>query len=262
MKIAVLTGASSGIGAEVKKKLEEDGTKVYNIDIKGGDLDVDLSCDEGRILAANTVKHMFPDGIDYLVCCAGVSAECSNPEKIISLNYYGAVRIAEELFPLLQKKKGNCVLISSVSIVEGYCMKNIVDLMLTKNSEKQVLEIIETMSQANTHIGLALYATAKLGISLWIRRHAALWGARGVHINCIAPGTTNTPMVGKLSESAMAALAALQVPIKYHQSLMLEPDEVADVIIFLLSKQSRAVHGAMLFVDGGTEPVINTEHVY
>lgn len=262
MKTIVITGASSGIGAALKKNLESEGAKVYNIDIKGGDLTADISCDEGRKLASDTVAREFPDGIDGLVCCAGVSPDAMNIPKLLSLNYYGAVYMAQALLPLLELRRGSCVLISSMAIAQGYSIKKLVSLMLTKDSEKAALGFASTLDAKNLGVCTAVYATAKYAVSLWVRRHAALWGARGVHINCVAPGTTNTPMVSGMSDAAMSALSALQIPIKYRQSNMLEPDEVADVIAFLLSKQSRAVHGALLFVDGGTEPAINTEHVY
>ena len=83
-----------------------------------------------------------------------------------------------------------------------------------------------------------------------------------MHINCVAPGTTNTGMVANMNERAMSALKALPVPCKYGESLMLEPEEVADVICFLLSPASKGMHGTMVFVDGGCDAVINTEHVY
>ena len=262
MKTIVMTGASSGIGAVTKRKLEAEGNKVINIDLRDGDISVNLATPEGRKAAVDFVFQRFPEGIDGLVCCAGVSGACGNFKLMVSLNFYGAVSMAEGLFPLLQKKKGYCVLISSFSIAEGYAIKDIVKLIMEKNSEETVLGVLETMDSSDLGLGSAVYITAKYAVSLWIKRHAASWGARGVHINCIAPGTTNTPMVGDMDEVSKWALSALPVPIKYGESLMLEPDEVADVILFLLSPQSRGIHGTMIFVDGGTEAVINTEHVY
>ena len=263
MKTYVFTGASSGIGAATKRIVEEQGIQVINIDLRNCDIVADLSSDAGRQAAIDAVIERCPDGIDGLVCFAGVSGDCGKPALMASLNYYGAVAIAEGLFESLQKKNGSCVLLASDSIAEGYAIQKFVQLMLTPGSEPKLLGALGGMDgETVLRMGNAMYITSKYAIALWVRRHAAMWGARGVHLNCVAPGTVNTPMVSNMSERAMWALNSLQVPVKYGKFLMLEPEEVANVIAFLLSPLASGIHGTTLFIDGGTEAAINTEHVY
>ena len=100
MGIYAITGASSGIGAETKKLLENDGNKVINIDLKGGDICVNLATDEGRQKAVSELHKMCPDGIDGMICNAGVSGACGNLELIISLNYFGTVAVAKGAYDI------------------------------------------------------------------------------------------------------------------------------------------------------------------
>ena len=68
----VITGGTTGIGAAVRKTLLDQGHEVFNIDYKGGDYLADLSTKEGRQGAIEAVFEKYPDGIDVLICNAGV----------------------------------------------------------------------------------------------------------------------------------------------------------------------------------------------
>ena len=108
MGIYVITGGTTGIGAATRKKMQDQGHEVYNIDLKGGDYLADLSTKEGRQDAIEAVILKYPDGIDGLICNAGVGPT-AKPKVIFALNFYASVQIAEGLRPLLKKKNGCCV---------------------------------------------------------------------------------------------------------------------------------------------------------
>lgn len=103
MSIYVITGGTTGIGAEARKKLQDEGHEVFNIDYNGGDYTADLSTDEGRKGAVKAVFLKYPDGIDGVLCNAGVGPTAP-PKKIFALNFFAAIAIAEGLRPLLKKK--------------------------------------------------------------------------------------------------------------------------------------------------------------
>ena len=261
MKSYVITGASSGIGKALAEMLQKEGNRVFNIDLKNGDFNGDLSSPAGRAAAVEAVHAAFPDGLDGLVCCAGVPGTCPSVKLIMSLNFYGAAAIAEGCFDLLKKKKGHCVLISTFALAEGFPMPQaILKLAANPGSEEAVLKLIDETQPAPK--GEVMYNVAKYCLTLWMRRHAPMWGAGGVHINCVAPGTTNTAMVAGLTEKATAMLSALPMPTKYPAVPMLEAGEVANVIRFLLMPESSAIHGSLIFADGGADTVLNTERVY
>ena len=94
MGIYAITGASSGIGAKTKELLIQQGHKVINIDLKDGDICVNLASQEGRQSAVDQLHTMCPDGLDGMICNAGVSGACGNLGLIISLNYFGTVAVA------------------------------------------------------------------------------------------------------------------------------------------------------------------------
>lgn len=262
MKTFLVTGGASGIGAAVKAQLETEGNKVYTLDLKNADFCADLSRPEERKRIVNVINETLSDGIDGLVCCAGVGGACGNPSLIMSVNYYGAVAIVEGCYTLLLKKKGTCVLLASDSIAQGYANMTFVNLALQDESEEQLLQILKQQNKDSMGLCSSVYISSKYALTLWMRRHAASWGARGIRMNCVGPGTTRTPMCQDMGPKAEYALNALPIPMTYNESLMLEPEDIASVICFLLSPASKAIHGILLMADGGTEVAINTEHVY
>ena len=106
MGIYAVTGGSSGIGARTVEILKEKGNEVINIDVKGGDITADLATPEGRKEVVRKLHEMCPDGLDAMICNAGVSGGCGNIPLIISLNYFGAIDIAQGVFDLLERGAG------------------------------------------------------------------------------------------------------------------------------------------------------------
>ena len=109
MGVYAITGASIGIGAKTKELLLQKGHEVINIDLKDGDICVNLATPEGRQAAVDKLHELHPEGLDGMICNAGVSGACGNLELIISLNYFGTVAIAKGVYDLLKKKHGSCV---------------------------------------------------------------------------------------------------------------------------------------------------------
>ena len=85
-KVVVVTGGSSGIGAQIVAKLKEQGHETVNIDLKDGDISANLATKEGRESALRELYDRYPDGIDAMICNAGVSAASGNIPLIIFLS--------------------------------------------------------------------------------------------------------------------------------------------------------------------------------
>ena len=100
MGIYVITGASSGIGAKTAEILRERGHEVVNIDLKDGDIEANLATKEGRAGAIAELHERYPEGIDAMICNAGVSGGKVPISMIISLNYFGATEMASGVFDL------------------------------------------------------------------------------------------------------------------------------------------------------------------
>lgn len=262
MGVYAITGASSGIGAKTKELLEQEGHKVINIDLKGGDICVNLATPEGREEAITKLHEMCPEGLDGMICNAGVSGACGNLELIISLNYFGTIAIAKGVYDLLEKKNGSCVVTASNTISQGAGRMDIADLLNNIGDEKRILELVGGLDSSNLSVGNSMYVSTKYALARWVRRVSATWAANGVRINAIAPGNVNTAMTATMSTSAKMALNALPIPTQYGLETLMDPEEIAEVMIFLVSKKASGINGNVMFVDGGTDALLNSEKVY
>ena len=262
MGVYAITGASSGIGAKTKELLLKHGHEVVNIDLKDGDICVNLASPEGRQEAIDQLHEMHPEGLDGMICNAGVSGACGNLPLIISLNYFGTISIALGVYDLLEKKHGSCVVTASNTISLGAGRKDIADLLNNIGDEKRIVNLVSALDATNLSVGNSLYVSTKYALARWVRRVSASWAANGVRINAVAPGNVHTAMTATMSTSAKMALNALPIPTKYGQECLMAPEEIAEVMVFLASDAARGVNGNVMFVDGGTDALLNTEKVY
>ena len=262
MGIYAVTGGSSGIGAKTIEHLQEAGHTTINIDINKGDICGNLATPEGRKDVLTKLYGIAPDGLDGLICNAGVSASCGDLKLIISLNYYGARDLAVGCFELLKKKKGYCVVTSSNTISQSAAARrmDIVGLLNNQQDEHRVLRLVEGMDvAANAH---AMYVASKYALARWMRRVSALWAANGVHINAVAPGNVATAMTANLSPEMMQAALALPIPTLYGEECLMDADDIARAMVFLSSPLAHGINGVILFCDGGTDALLNSEKVY
>lgn len=261
MGIYAVTGGSSGIGASIVNLLRKDGHEVINIDINNGDICADLSTEEGRNIAIDGIFERCPDGLDGIVCNAGVTGNFGDYELVISLNYFGTVILANGVFELLKKKRGNVVVTTSYTISYDNIRMDIVDLLNNVGDEQRIRNIVKDLDTKNQSVGQTVYAATKYALARWVRRISASWGANGVRVNAVAPGNVRTALIEKLNDSSRSAFNALPIPIKYGQENLMSPDEIAESMKFLLSDSSRGVNGVILFTDGGIDALLNSEKV-
>jgi NAD(P)-dependent dehydrogenase (short-subunit alcohol dehydrogenase family) len=260
MGIYAVTGGSSGIGAKTVEYLRAQGHLVYNIDVNNGDISANLASPEGRQAVIDRLHALCTEGMDGLVCCAGVSNACGNLKLIISLNYFGTKDLAEGVFDLLKMRKGACVVVASNTISQGAARMDVVNLLNNQSDEQRLLALMENLDpKQNAH---AMYVATKYALARWMRRLSAYWASQGVRINAIAPGNVETAMTAKLTPQERVAVMALPIPTLYGQDKLMDPADIASSIVFLVSQQAHGVNGIILFCDGGTDALLNTEKVY
>ena len=129
-------------------------------------------------------------------------------------------------------------------------------------NEERILNILDDFDGSDLSVGNSIYVTTKYALARWARRVSASWAANGVRINTVAPGNVSTPMTATMSENAKAALAALPIPINYGTDELMHPEDIANVIVFLVSPLAHGINGNVMFVDGGTDALLNSEKVY
>ena len=257
MGIYVITGGTTGIGAQVRKQLTEAGNEVFNIDYKDGDVCADLSTKEGRQKAIDAVKDKYPDGIDGLICNAGVGPTAP-AAKIFALNFFASEQIAEGLRDLLKKKQGACVVTSSNSITNQSVRMDWVDMISNVMDEDRIMEYAKDIPP---QLQPSAYSSSKRALARWVRRISPSWAYDGLRINAVAPGNTTTPMTQGLTEAQMDAALLIPIPTRYGCREFLDAEEIANGIVFLVSKKASGVNGIVMFVDGGIDALMRSEQV-
>ncbi len=251
MRTYAMTGGATGIGAAVKKMLEESGGHVINVDIQESDIVADLSKHKEREKAVEKIREAAPDGLDGFIPSAGLGPAVPDWPVIISVNYFAAKVLTESLKDLLMKKKGAVVLISSNSAPLPGLDENLINAILEDNDEDKSHDLIKSLDGHNA------YAGSKLALTRWMRQIAPDWIADGVRVNAVAPGATMTPLLQQgLDDPGYGPLIRdFTVPTGDFGT----PEQIASAIMFLLSEQASFCCGSVFFVDGGTDALMRPD---
>jgi NAD(P)-dependent dehydrogenase (short-subunit alcohol dehydrogenase family) len=252
MRTTVISGAGSGIGAAVRRRLMDEGERVIGVDLVNADIPADLSTPEGRTQAIDAVRQRVGGEIDGLVLCAGLGPHLEDLAKIISVNYFGAVELLDGLKDELAGRPNAAALVIASNSAQFMPFEKYayVDAMLD-DDEARARELIAKES------GFAAYGGSKHALSRAIRRRSSEFGKAGIRLNAIAPGTTQTPLLqGSIDHPVYGkGVDQLEIPLGHRA----EPNDIADVIVFLQSPQARYVHGSIVYADGGTDAVIRPD---
>lgn len=235
-KVAIVTGAASGIGLATGLRFVREGARVVFADLEaadenplvaqhGGDalsVRADVTSEESvRELIARTIDRFLR--LDVLVNCAGVAlgkteTETSLPEweKVLAINATGTFLTTKHVVPHMQRSGGGSIVnIASIASQIGWA-------------------------------GYAAYCASKGAVRSFTKATAVAHGRYGIRANSINPGVIETPMTaGSISENA-DRYKNVSVLGRYGK-----PDDVANCCLFLASDEAAFVTGTELTVDGG-----------
>lgn len=250
----VVTGAASGIGKALTEQLRAEGNTVYGVDLRGAEVNVDLTSAEGRSALVSEVTELSGGTIDAVVAVAGLAAPIP---ATAGVNYFGAIATLEGLRPLLAGSDApRAAVVASLAALEPTDAPLLAALLA--NDEPKALELSKEIADAPTDTpSNAIYNTSKNAIALWVRTNAPTdaWAGSGIALNAIAPGVIETPMIAEIlaTEEGRAALAAgAPAPLNGPAAPAAAP---AALLAWLTSAQNTHVTGQIIFVDGGAEVI-------
>jgi 3-oxoacyl-[acyl-carrier protein] reductase len=231
-KIAVVTGASNGIGRAITNTFLRNGARVIGLDLEEGEDRnpelIPLKADVSSTAECERVWQeisRITDHIDILVNCAGITRDALTKkmteeqfDQVIAVNLKGVWNLTRLIGPAMQARQtGSIINISSVVGIYG-------------------------------NIGQANYAATKAGVIGLTRSWAKEFAMKGgnVRVNAVAPGYTMTNMMKTVPENLLE---------KFRGQTMLgrlaEPEEIAGAVLFLASDLASYVTGEVLNVNGG-----------
>ncbi|GAA1839927.1 SDR family NAD(P)-dependent oxidoreductase [Pseudonocardia ailaonensis] len=237
MKVALVTGGGSGIGAAVVRSLAAEGARVAVVDRDlaraeevAGDLPHAVAVaadvadpDQARRMVAAAVEAF--GSLDVAVNCAGVGAGGTAPTAEIEPETWAAVR--------------------SVNL-DGVFFSMRAEIPAILAAGGGAIVTVASIMGLVAHTGSAAYVAAKHGV-LGLTKAAALdYATHGIRINAVAPGYVRTPLLGSQSDEYLGALAE-----RHPVQRIATPEEVAAVVAFLCGAGAGFVTGACYPVDGG-----------
>jgi NAD(P)-dependent dehydrogenase (short-subunit alcohol dehydrogenase family) len=239
---AIVTGAGSGIGRAIAHRLAAEEARVLVADIDLGAAaqvarelpspglahELDVTSEESVVRTIDRARQEW-GGLDVLVNNAGVGVAAKTPDtslddwrRVLDVCMTGTFLGMKHAIPLMRAGGGGSIInMSSIAALVGVPDR-------------------------------AVYCAAKGGILALTRAAAIDHVEEGIRVNCIAPGTVDTPWIDRITagyEDPAAARAAMEA--RQPHGRLVSPEEIAAMAAYLASDEAASVVGAVMVVDGG-----------
>ena len=247
-KVCVVTGAASGIGLATVKLLLEEGAEVYAMDLADVSIGntLALSCDLNDKDSIDTAFEKIPDHIDCYFGVAGVSGAISNYHKTFTINYIANKYITETYLKNRMSKGGAICYVTSTA--GSYWDKYSKEFQLFTRAKtwEEMKNVLEYQAKEDS-VGLMAYPFSKRALNHYMATIAVELGERGIRVNALLPGATNTGMKNEFTVCAGGEdklIAQTGVARR-----LADPIEMAKPLLFLNSDMASFISGICLNVD-------------
>ena len=237
-KVAIVTGAASGIGKETALLFSREGAKVVVADIfeNGGE---------------ETVAEIKKTGEGFFVKLDVCNREQTKQMVKGTIERYGKIDvlinnagIAQDAL-LLKMTEEQWTRVIDINLKGAFnCAQAVVEVMI--NQGHGVIVNVSSVVGLYGNIGQANYAAAKAGLIGLTKALAKELGRKGIRVNAVAPGFTMTPMMANVPDKILQMMRE-KTPL----GKLAEPRDIAYAYLYLASDEARFVNGAVLNVDGG-----------
>lgn len=239
-QVALVTGASRGIGRAIAQELAQQGaTVVGTATSEAGAVAISEylhsirpGCGKGIVLNVNDVER-----------CNGVVTEIQKEFGGLSILVNNAGITQDQLAMRMKDEEWDAVITTNLTAVARLSRAVLRGMMKAKHG--RIINITSVVGSAGNP-GQMNYAAAKAGVAGMSRALAREIGSRNITVNCIAPGFIDTDMTKTLTEQQTAALLQ-QIPI----GRLGLPEDIAFAVSFLASPQAGYITGTTLHVNGG-----------
>lgn len=234
-KTVVITGAGSGIGFAAATSFCAEGARVIALDLNKGKINGAINwieCDVGSTFSVHqafSTISSITDKLDVIVNVAGIGAignvETATDEEwnnLLNVNVVGIGRVTKAALPLLRNSSGASIVnIGSIAATAGIPDR-------------------------------AVYSASKGAVNSLTLAMAADYVREGIRVNCINPGTADTPWVDRLlAKSNEPEIEKAHLNARQPLGRMVTAEEVASAILFLADPAQGSTTGTILAVDGG-----------
>ena len=242
-RVAVVTGAGSGIGAAIARGLAEAGAHVALVDRDGAAADKVAAQLNANGAAALAIPCDVTDEASVLAAAEIVSAGLGPCAVLV--NNAGILRAgALETLPIAEWNQVLAVNLTAYLI----CARAFGRAMLAAGHGSIIH--IASISALHPQTRSGAYSASKAGILLLSKQLAAEWGPRGVRSNAICPGMIRTPLSAKFYDEP--GFEAKRSAVTASRRIG-EPADIANPVVFLASGRSGYINGAEIVVDGGLD---------
>jgi len=235
-QVALVTGASRGIGAAIADRLAAEGARVFGTATTASGA---AAIDERNVNGLSGLVLNVNDADDIASVLAEISSQTSAPTILV--NNAGVTR--DQLLMRMSEEDWDTVIdtnLRSVFRLSKACLRG-----MMKARQGRIISISSVVGSMG-NAGQANYAAAKAGMMGFTRSLAREVGSRGITVNVVAPGFIDTDMTRELNEAQREAMLK-DIPL----NRLGEAVEIAEAVCFLASPQAAYITGQTLHVNGG-----------